>query len=167
MEPLGILMGADLAAWPLADLERHFGSSAGYYHRASHGIDDRPVRADRVRKSIGAERTFKVDLIDGLALEAAMEPVLHALMERIAAKGAAGRTVTPKLKFSDFTQITRAHSAPELVGRRETIAAIAQELLRAELPMPRSVRLFGVSLFNLASPEAVLADQGIFDALAL
>ena len=108
MEALGIATGADLAAWPLADLERHFGSSAGYYHRAAHGIDDRPVRADRVRKSIGAERTFEADLIDGPALEAAMEPVLDALMERIARKGAVGRTVTLKLKFSDFTQITRA-----------------------------------------------------------
>ena len=88
MEELGVLTGADLAAWPLADLERHFGSSAGYYLRAAHGIDDRPVRADRVRKSIGAERTFETDLIDGAALEAAMEPVLDALMERIARKGA-------------------------------------------------------------------------------
>ena len=153
MEALGILTGADMAAWPLAELERHFGSSAAYYHRAAHGIDDRPVRADRVRKSIGAERTFEVDLIDGAALEAAMEPVLDALMERIERKGAAGRTVTLKLKFSDFTQITRARSVAPTMRGREEIQALARGLLRAELPLPRSVRLLGVTLSGLALSE--------------
>ena len=159
MEELGILTGADLAAWPLADLERCFGSSAGYYHRAAHGIDDRPVRADRVRKSIGAERTFETDLIDGAALEAAMESVLDALMERIGRKGAVGRTVTLKLKFSDFTQITRARSLAVAVGDRGTIQAQARLLLQAELPLPRSVRLLGVTLSGLGAPS--VAPEGL------
>ena len=161
MEALGIHTGADLAAWPFAELERHFGSSAGYYHRAAHGIDDRPVRADHVRKSIGAERTFDTDLIDGVALETAMEPVLDALLERIARKGASGRTVTLKLKFSDFSQITRARSVPAPVQSREAIQAVARQLLKAELPLPRSVRLLGVTLSGLkgeamAEPNAEL-----------
>ena len=155
MEALGILTGADLAAWPLAELARRFGSSAGYYHRAAHGIDNRPVRADRVRKSIGAERTFEVDLIEGAAMEAALEPVLDALMERIGRKGAIGRTVTLKLKFSDFTQITRAHSLAAPVGDRAAIQAQARSLLQAELPLPRSVRLLGVTLSGLGSPSAI------------
>ena len=153
MAALGILTGADLAAQPLELLERHFGSSAAYFHRAAQGEDDRPVRADRVRKSIGAERTFEADLIEREALEAAMEPVLDALMERISRKGAAGRTVTLKLKFSDFTQITRAHSLAQPIGDRAAIQEQARQLLRAELPLARSVRLLGVAISGLGARE--------------
>ena len=149
MEALGIHTGADLAAQPLAFLERHFGSSAGYFHRAARGEDTRPVRADRERKSIGAERTFETDLIAPAELEAALEPVLDAVCERIVAKGACGRTVTLKLKFSDFTQITRARSSPAVVSTRAEIREQALSLLRAEFPLPRSVRLIGVTLSAL------------------
>ena len=82
-----------------------------------------------------------------------MEPVLDALMERIERKGAAGRTVTLKLKFSDFTQITRARSVAALVGDRAAIQAQARLLLQAELPLPRSVRLLGVTLSGLSEPS--------------
>ena len=164
MEALGILTGADLAAQPLAVLERHFGSSAGYFHRAAHGEDERPVRADRVRKSIGAERTFAEDVFLGPELHAALEPVLDAVMVRIEAKGATGRTVTLKLKFSDFTQITRAKSVGEPVGTRDTVRALAKALLDAELPLPRPVRLIGVTLSNLAGDEAAEPVQPRLDA---
>ena len=86
-----------------------------------------------------------------------MEPVLDALMERIGRKGAIGRTVTLKLKFSDFTQITRARSLAAAIGDRETIQAQARLLLRAELPLPRSVRLLGVTLSGLGT-SSVAAD---------
>ena len=153
METLGIHTGADLAAQSLAFLENHFGSSAGYFHRAARGQDDRPVRADRERKSIGAERTFETDLIAPRELEAALEPVLDAVCQRISAKGACGRTVTVKLKFSDFTQITRARSSPEPVAERAEIREQALALLRAEFPVPRSVRLIGVTLSALGAPS--------------
>ena len=158
MEALGIHTGANLAAQSLAFLERHFGSSAVYFHRAARGQDDRPVRADRERKSIGAERTFETDLITSRDLEAALEPVLDAVCERIAAKGASGRTVTLKLKFSDFTQITRARSSPEPVAERAEIRDQALALLRAEFPLAQSVRLVGVTLSALGAP-AVLVGQ--------
>ena len=151
MEALGILMGADLAAQPLQVLEQHFGSSAGYFHRAAHGQDDRPVRADRVRKSIGAERTFEADVSEEGELHTALEPVLDAVMGRIDAKNAAGRTVTLKLKFADFTQITRARSTRTPVRSRAEIGEIARALLTGELPLPRPVRLLGVTLSSLVS----------------
>ena len=88
-------------------------------------------------------------------MEAALEPVVDALMERIGRKGAIGRTVTLKLKFSDFTQITRAHSLAAPVGDRAAIQAQARSLLQAELPLPRSVRLLGVTLSGLGSPSAI------------
>ena len=94
-----------------------------------------------------------MDLIDGAALDAAMELVLDALMERIGRKGAVGRTVTLKLKFSDFTQITRARSLAQPVGDRTAIQAQARQLLAAKLPLPRSVRLLGVTLSGLGAPS--------------
>ncbi len=149
MAALGIHTGADLSAQPLEVLQRHFGSSAGYFQRAALGQDDRPVRVDRVRKSIGAERTFEVDVQKRAELEAALEPVLDAVMLRVEAKGAAGRTVTLKLKFADFTQITRARSARTPVRTRADIEALARAILVGELPVPRPVRLLGVTLSNL------------------
>ena len=162
MEALGIRTGADLAAQPLEVLQRHFGSSAGYFQRAALGQDDRPVRSNRVRKSIGAERTFETDVHERAELEAALEPVLDAVMARIEAKGAAGRTVTLKLKFSDFTQITRARSARTPVRTRSDIEALARAILVGELPVPRPVRLLGVTLSNLLGDPPT--DPG--DALA-
>ena len=154
MESLGIRTGADLAAQPLEILERHFGSSASYFQRAALGQDDRPVRANRVRKSIGAERTFETNVRERTELEAALEPVLDAVMARIEAKGAAGRTVTLKLKFCDFTQITRARSARSPVWSRADIEALARAILVGELPVARPVRLLGVTLSNLVGDAA-------------
>ena len=149
MEALGILTGADLAARPLAFLERHFGSSAAYFHRAARGEDDRPVRADRIRKSIGAERTFEQDISEPAMLLAALDPVIDAVWERIAAKQAAGRTVTLKVKFMDFAQITRARTSARPIADRAALRDEAVTLLAAELPVPRGVRLLGVTLSGL------------------
>ena len=160
MEALGIRTGADLALQPLALLERHFGSSAAYLHRAARGEDDRPVRAHRERKSIGAERTFSEDLVEPAALEAALERVMEAVWERVAAKNACGRTVTLKVKFSDFIQITRARSASAPFATREAMHACALALLRAEQPLPRGVRLLGVTLSGLPGPEPTPPSAG-------
>lgn len=154
MAALGILTGADLAAQPPELLERHFGSSADYSHRAAQGEDDRPVRADRERKSIGAERTFKADLHEDADLKAALEPVLDAVIARIEAKAAAGRTVTLKLKFSDFNQVTRARSTRSPVRTREEIGALALALLVGEPPVRLPVRLMDVTLSSLVGDRA-------------
>ena len=103
MAALGIVTGADLRDFGLDALTRQFGSSAGYFHRAAHGDDDRPVRPDRPPKSVGAERTFDRDLTDEAELLAALEPVIDAAWRRIERAGAAGRTLTLKVKFADFT----------------------------------------------------------------
>ena len=86
-------------------------------------------------------------------------------MARIEAEGASGRTVTLKLKFSDFTQITRAKSVGEPVGTREAVRALAKALLDAEPPPPRSVRLIGVTLSNLAGDEAAEPVQPRLDVV--
>ena len=154
METLGIHTGADLRAQTLTFLQAHFGSFADYLFRAARGVDERPVRANRVRKSVGAERTFSEDLSDPAALAAALEPVLDALMDRVERAGTIGRTVTLKMKFADFRQITRAKSLPRPIGDRATIGGAGRQLLQALCPVPMGVRLLGLSLSGLgADPE--------------
>lgn len=153
MARLGIETGADLAAQSLPFMEAHFGSFASYLYWAARGRDDRPVRANRIRKSIGAERTFFEDKYGEADLVAALETVLEALMERIDRSGAAGRTVTLKVKFADFRQITRAKSFTVPVAAREAIGEAGRGLLRALLPMPLGVRLLGLTLSALEGDE--------------
>ena len=153
MERLGILTGADLRARSLDYLREHFGSSAGYFHQAARGEDDRPVRPDRERKSLGAERTFDRDLAGETALAAALDPVIDAVCRRVAIAGAAGRTVTLKVKFADFQQITRARTLPAPVTDRETLAAIGLSLLRSILPVETGIRLLGLTLSGFGAEE--------------
>ena len=150
MQRLGIETGADLAAQSMEFLRTHFRSSAEYYYRAARGLDDRPVRASRTRKSIGAERTFSEDLSEEEDLTAALDRVVDAVWERIAAQQAAGRTITLKMKFQDFHQITRAQSFATPVSDRDTFARVGRDLLYAQLPVPKGVRLLGLTLSGLS-----------------
>jgi DNA polymerase-4 len=153
MKSLGIETGADLKAQSLRFLEAHFGSFAAYLHGAARGIDDRPVRANRIRKSVGAERTFFEDMTDPKALSDALDNVLEALMERVERSGSAGRTVTLKVKFADFRIITRARSFTSVIKDRETIGGAGQGLLAALCPVPLGIRLLGLTLSALAEDE--------------
>ena len=146
---LGILTGADLATKDLAFLRAQFGSMADYLFRAARGIDLRRVRADRPRKSVSAERTFDHDLSSGAALRDTLEDIIEIAWERIERAQARGRTVTMKLKFSDFTNMTRAKSLPAPVDSREVFARAARDLLDAALPLPQPVRLMGLGVSAL------------------
>jgi DNA polymerase-4 len=149
MKRFGIETGADLAGKDIAFLRQHFGSMGDYLFRAARGIDLRPVRAHRIRKSVGGERTFAEDIGSGAALRETLENIIAIVWERIEASGARGRTVTLKLKFTDFRIMTRATSLPHHVNGQEEFAAIARALLEAELPLPQPIRLMGLTLGNL------------------
>ncbi|NJS15575.1 MAG: DNA polymerase IV, partial [Sphingopyxis sp.] len=158
MQRLGIATGADLAARDIAFLRIHFGSMADYLFRAARGIDLRPVAAHRVRKSVGGERTFSEDIGSGAALRDTLETIIGIVWERIEAAGkdgehAKGRTVTLKLKFTDFQIMTRAASLPEFVNGKEEFAKIARALLEAELPLRGPIRLMGLTLSALEGAE--------------
>ena len=154
MEALGILTGADLAARPLAFLQQHFGSHAAYLHGAARGIDERPVRAHRVAKSIGAERTFERDLTTAAELAEAIARVADAAWTRIERADARGRTVTLKLRFPDFRTITRARSGAPIADR-DTFLRIGADLLAAEQPLPAGIRLLGLTLSALGGDDKV------------
>ena len=161
MERLGILTGADLRAQPIEMLRANFRSSADYLFRAARGEDDRPVRVDRATKSVGAERTFDRDLTDPAELLAALDRVAEAAWARVDRSGAAGRTVTLKLRFTDFRTITRARSFAMPLADQAGFLAAGVSLLEAQLPVPSGVRLLGLTLSGILEDEEMEAEQEI------
>ncbi len=149
MKALGILTGRDLRALSLETLTKRFGASAPYYYGVSRGIDARPVRVNRIRKSIGAENTFSEDSADYRVLAERLTPILDKVWGAATAKEVRARTVTLKVKFADFEQITRARSLPGFVPDRAALEETVLVLLRDLFPLRRSVRLLGVSLSGL------------------
>jgi len=154
MQKLGIATGADLAAKDITFLRQHFSSMADYLFRAARGIDLRPVAAHRVRKSVGGERTFSEDIGSGAGLRNTLETIIDIVWDRIEAASARGRTVTLKLKFTDFHIITRSTSAPDYVSGKDEFARLSRALLEAELPLRGPIRLMGLTLGNLEGAES-------------
>ncbi len=149
MARLGIETGADLASKDAAWMRAHFGSFADYLYRAARGIDLRPVRANRIRKSVGGERTFNEDISSGPALRDTLEGIIDIVWESIDRTQSKGRTVTLKMKYTDFQIMTRAKSLPRAVADKAEFAGLARALLDEALPLPLPIRLMGLTLSNL------------------
>src|SRR4029079_16628410 len=149
MEQLGIHTGADLRDWSLPALQAKFGSSAEWYWRIARGIDEREVKPDRPYKSVSAERTFDEDQRDPDRLTAELTRIAGYAWDRVKRAEVSGRTVTLKVKFADFTIITRSKSFTGNVPDFETFAAAGQALLAALHPLPKGIRLLGLGLHNL------------------
>ena len=148
---LGIHTGLDIRRQTLAFLQQHFGKSGSYYYWISRGIDERPVRANRIRKSVGAENTFSTDLTQYEPLAEELQPLIEKVWRHCEHSGNRGRTVTLKVKFSDFEIITRSRSVPVAVASRGELERLTLALLQNEMPLPKSVRLLGVSMSSLQS----------------
>ena len=153
MERLGIHTGADLRDWSLPALQARFGSSAEWYWRICRGIDEREVKPDRPYKSVSAERTFDEDLSDSSRLAAELERIAGYAWARIERAEVAGRTVTLKVKFGDFTIVTRSKSFASNVPDLAAFTIAGQALLAALHPLPKGIRLLGLGLHNLIEHE--------------
>ena len=153
MAGLGIETGADLLTKEIAFLRQHFRGQADYLYRAARGIDLRRVKANRSRKSVGGERTFDRDISSGTALREVLERIIAIVWERITKSGAKGRTVTLKLKHVDFTQLTRARSLPRAVSDLAEFSRLSHALLDELLPLPKPVRLMGLTLSALEDED--------------
>ena len=149
MNRLGIFTGLDLKARSMDFLQEHFGKAGSHYYWISRGVDERPVQPDRIRKSVGAENTFERDLSSYEEMKEALAPIIDKVWNYCARTGVRGRTVTLKVKYEDFEQITRSRSIQQEIDNREGIARISDELLAGLFPMPKAVRLLGVSLSGL------------------
>lgn len=149
MNKLGIMTGQDLKKMSLDWLKAHFGSSATYFYKAARGEDDRPVSPNRIRKSVGVERTYSENLNDMAAIQEAIDRLTPTLWERIKSAKTSGQTLVLKIKFSDFKQITRSHSSNQTFNTIQSIEA-ASSLLLKSLPQPiKPVRLLGLTLSSL------------------
>ncbi|MBB2200095.1 DNA polymerase IV [Gluconacetobacter tumulisoli] len=163
MRALGIRTGLDLRRQDLTVLARHFGKSAAFYHGIARGQDDRPVDAERRRKSIGAERTFERDIHEWAEATAALDDLSGRVWQACTARGMGGRTVTVKIKYADFRQTGRARSLPAPASTQAELLGVARDLLRPGFPPDQGIRLLGVTLSNLqsagddASPQFALA----------
>ncbi|MEM9256396.1 MAG: DNA polymerase IV [Pseudomonadota bacterium] len=160
MARLGIKTGADLRLHDMDFLQSHFGKFAGYLFGAARGVDNRKVKHDRVRKSVGRERTFAEDLIEEQALRAALDAIVDSVWERIKENGAQGRTLTLKVKYANFRQITRSQSFPACIESKVALRDAAHALLQQILPLDQGVRLLGVSLSGLQQQGAPVDGAG-------
>jgi DNA polymerase-4 len=154
MNELGIFTALDLRARDEAFLSKHFGKAGRHFYSICRGIDHRPVLPNRIRKSVGAENTFARDLNSLDDLKAELGPLVDKVWSYCGGKGVRGRTVTLKMKFADFRIITRSRSCAVPVSDHSTLASISEDLLAAQFPLRKGVRLIGVSLSSLCADGA-------------
>jgi len=150
MARLGIATGLDLRAQSQAFLQQHFGKAGSYYYWAARGVDERPVRADRIRKSVGAENTFPADLFTYEAAREALREIVDKVWVHCERSGSRGRTVTLKVKFANFRVITRSRTGQAQIRTRSELDELGNALLEPLFPVARGIRLLGVSLSSLA-----------------
>ncbi len=152
MQAMGIATGADLRARPEPALVARFGKAGHFYHQISRGIDHRPVRVDRIRKSLGSETTFETDLRDLPAMQAVLDRLAGKVWALAQARSLHARTVTLKVKYADFRQITRARTLDHAVSGAGEMTAVAGALLAPVAGDPMGVRLLGITLSHFDTP---------------
>nr|WP_235891028.1 DNA polymerase IV [Pararhizobium mangrovi] len=158
MEAHGLLTGRDLRDKPLGWLREHFGKSGQWYYRISRGIDHRPVQSHRERKSVGSEDTFSQDIADLAPACAELGKLAAKVWESCEAKGLSGRTVTVKVKYNDFRQITRRSTQPGPLRSASELEDAAVALLAPLYPFERSVRLLGVTVSTFDRPDTAVPE---------
>lgn len=148
MHTLGIHTGRQLKECSLEMLTRQFGKAGQLYHDFARGIDLRPVEAVRIRKSVGCEHTLEKDISLRSSVIIELYHVAEELVGRLARNNFAGNTLTLKIKFHDFNQITRSITQPQTLTKMEAILPLAKELLKQVDYANRPIRLIGLSVSN-------------------
>jgi DNA polymerase-4 len=152
MYQLGIFTGVELKSKSLEFLEKNFGKAGNFYFNVVRGIHNSEVKSDRITKSVAAEHTFDVNLSSEIFMIEKLESIAIALEKRLSKHKVAGKTITLKIKYSNFAQQTRSKTVPYFISDRGLILEIVKELLYQER-MKDSVRLLGISLSNLNTEE--------------
>lgn len=159
MLALGIKTGADLRAKTVVELQEQFGKSAQYFFNIARAIDERPVRSSRQRKSIGIERTYPEDMKDLALIKQHLSDLLEKGIERMKLKQCVARTLTLKLKYDNFEQITRSQTTAELFQSAEQWLPILFSLLNKTEAGTRAVRLLGLSFSGLTNEKPPVTEQ--------
>lgn len=161
MNFLGITTGRDLRTKSIAFLQENFGKAGVYFYWISRGIDERPVRPNRIRKSVGAENTFSQDLTDFAALRDALSPIVDKVWNYCERTQIRGRTVTLKVKYKDFHQITRSRSVQKKIETKALMDRISEEILIGLFPLQKPVRLLGVTLSGLNTETENISESDL------
>ena len=158
MKALGLHTGADLKALPIEEMIRNFGKPGRFYYNIVRGIDDRPVDPNQETKSLAAEDTFPYDLTRLGEMYPELDKLALTLHNRLQKSSLQGRTITLKIKYADFKQITRSRSLPAPTASLDTLIAIAKELLLATNPEDNKIRLLGIAISNFG--DIIGEDKG-------
>jgi DNA polymerase-4 len=150
MYELGIFTGLDMKQKSESFLERHFGKSGSYYHNVVRGIHSSLVKPNRIRKSLAAERTFSNNLSSELFIVEKLDQIAKEVSKRLQALQIAGKTITLKIKYSDFKLQTRSKTLAYYMSSNDVILEHSKDLLFQER-LQNSVRLVGISISNLNS----------------
>lgn len=165
MYQLGIFSGRELKEKSIEYLTEHFGKSGAFYYHVVRGIHTSEVKPDRIVKSVGTEHTFDENLSSEVFMLEKLEMIANELDRRLKKKKIAGKTVTLKIKYSDFTLQTRSKTLQYFISDKSLILETVKELLYQER-LKESVRLLGISLSNLntdAGEKKAVAVQLKFD----
>lgn len=149
MRALGIHTGLDLRQMPLPLLQQHFGKAALHYYDIARGIDHRPVNAHRDRKSVGVETTFEHDIANPAQVIGQLQALLQQALAKLAEKRLEAHTLTVKIKYQDFVQITRSRTLPSVISSSPEVLLLLPELLKNTEIGEKKVRLLGVTLSAL------------------
>jgi len=152
MYKLGIFTGKDLKSKSIEFLAENFGKSGPYYYHVVRGIHNSEVKPHRIPKSVGAERTFNENLSSEVFMLERLEHIAQELERRLTKSKVAGKTITLKIKYSDFTLNTRSKTMPYFIADKDLILETAKDLLYQE-ELQNSVRLLGISLSNLNTED--------------
>jgi DNA polymerase-4 len=163
MHSLGIETGADLKKFKEYDLVRYFGKAGHTFYQNSRAIDDREVISNRIRKSIGAENTFMIDTDNISILNIELKEIAKKVWKRISKNNFYGRTITLKIKYSNFERITRSKTVNGFVNEYSSFLKLSEELLKTVDLTQNKVRLIGLSISNMNIIEQPKSYQLKFD----
>lgn len=159
----GIFTGANLKRKSEQQLVQWFGKAGSYYYNIVRGIDNRVVNPNRIRKSLGAERTYEIDITTKEEMLENINGVADILIKRIERAGGAGKSLTLKVKYSDFKQITRSKTLPGLLTNNQ-IKELSAQLLEAIPDIEKGIRLVGLQTANFEQENKdVFLEQLAFD----
>ncbi len=146
MNRLGIFKGEDLLKYTKPELSKLFGKSGPFFYNISRGIDNRKVKSDRVRKSVGAERTYSSNIYDKETFQESLAEIKEILWSRIQKSRKYGRTVTLKIKYEDFTNLTRSQSIKKEIRTPNQLNKCLEEIISKENLLTKGIRLIGIQI---------------------
>ncbi len=158
MNQLGIYTGKDLQKWSLNGLVKNFGKAGHFFYSICRGIDNRPVVPNRIRKSVGIENTFSVDLKDSSDIYRELDQLIEGLWQRMVRTEKYGRTLTLKIKFNDFKQQTYSKTLLQNIDEKKVLTSLASTLLNNAI-IDKPLRLMGLSISNLIGNDSQLPYQ--------